>query len=349
MSFNEKMTAIANETRFLIGSTDLMGLDDIAQNLNDANAEVDTQTYLLQQVIDKVNNLPEAGEGSANLQTANVSITTNVNLTLITYTSIIDGVATPVTQYSSQQGTINLQNIQVNTSINILLSYYASYDTFSITGGLEQFDTTQIGVGNLACWVLTCMCTGNGSINITVANVGCCFVAGTQVLTSLNGDVKSIEDMQSGDAVASYNVETGEVYMATVRRTIINQHTVNIAEVFLEDGTLITMNEYHPIYTKEGFHSITNYNGYDELVVGDEVKTLNGWVKVVNINRYKSDPMVTYNLDVIDIDEDPDNESNDTFFANGVVVHNGFCSENGGNKICQIIIFLIIQQASEMF
>lgn len=68
MSVNEKMTAIANETRFLVGSTDLMGLDDIAQNLNDANAEVDAQTYLLQQVMDTVNNLPEAGGGGSSVQ-----------------------------------------------------------------------------------------------------------------------------------------------------------------------------------------------------------------------------------------------------------------------------------------
>ena len=82
------------------------------------------------------------------------------------------------------------------------------------------------------------------------------------------------------------------------------------------------MNAYHPIYTANGFHSITNYDGYDTLVVGDICKINNGWSAITNIDRYNSEPIITYNLDVIDIDENIDNETNDTFYANGIVVHN---------------------------
>ena len=85
------------------------------------------------------------------------------------------------------------------------------------------------------------------------------------------------------------------------------------------------MNAYHPIYTDTGFHSITRHNGYEKLVIGDICKTKDGWTIVTDIKRYNSEPIITYNLDVIDIDEINDSGENDTFIANGIVVHNVDC------------------------
>jgi hypothetical protein len=85
------------------------------------------------------------------------------------------------------------------------------------------------------------------------------------------------------------------------------------------------MNAYHPIYTINGYHSLTNHNGYDKLVVGDICKTENGWSTITNINRFNSNPTVMFSLDVIDIDENEDSDTNDNFFANGIVVHNAAC------------------------
>lgn len=50
-SINEKMTAIANEIRELSGTTNAMGLDDMASNLNDANNEVGAQVDLIGQIL----------------------------------------------------------------------------------------------------------------------------------------------------------------------------------------------------------------------------------------------------------------------------------------------------------
>jgi hypothetical protein len=158
------------------------------------------------------------------------------------------------------------------------------------------------------------------------ATSACCFVAGTQVLVSMDGQTKNIEDMVDGDDVVSYNVLTGENYIAKVNKLIVKTDTIDIADVHFDNGSMLTMNAYHPIYTEAGFHSLTNHDGYDTLVVGDNCKTVNGWSKITEINRYVSEPIITYNLSVIDIGEDPDNEINDTFFANGIVVHNAFPS-----------------------
>lgn len=153
----------------------------------------------------------------------------------------------------------------------------------------------------------------------------CCFIAGTQVLTDLNGHSKPIEDFTIGDEVVSYNVETGENYITKVNRTIIHENTTDIAEVTFDNGATVTMNAYHPLYTDKGWHSITNYNNYDTLIIGDNIKTIDGWTKILNIKRYTSEPIITYNIDVIDINEIHDINYNDNYYANGIVAHNPYC------------------------
>lgn len=50
MSVNSKMTAIADKIRTLLGLSGEMGLDAMATNLQDANAEVSTQADLISQI-----------------------------------------------------------------------------------------------------------------------------------------------------------------------------------------------------------------------------------------------------------------------------------------------------------
>ena len=130
-----------------------------------------------------------------------------------------------------------------------------------------------------------------------------------------------------GDKIISYDINTKEFYIAICKKLIINKHTIHIAKVILEDGTTLVMNEYHPILTENGFHSITRHNGYAPLYIGDKVVTINGLKTITNIERTTlKEPMITYNLDVVDYEEvNGDNEINDTYVANGVVVHNASC------------------------
>lgn len=162
--------------------------------------------------------------------------------------------------------------------------------------------------------------------DIIFTGYNCCFVAGTQIQTSLDGNTVAIETLQSGDSIVAYDIHTDEKYIATVKQLIVNRNTTDIAEVCFDNGATLTMNAYHPIYTKDGFHSITKYNNYEELVVGDIARTSEGWSIITNINRYQSTPIITYNLDVIDTDEVVDEEVNDTYIANGIVVHNAGCA-----------------------
>ena len=122
--------------------------------------------------------------------------------------------------------------------------------------------------------------------------------------------------------VVSYNVETGENYIAEVQGLIINPRPRNMARVYFAEGSMVDMTNYHPLYTKDGFHSITNKDGYDTLVVGDIVKTIDGWSELVEIELYETEPMNVYNLNIKDYDEIIDDDTNDTYYVDGILAHN---------------------------
>jgi hypothetical protein len=150
-----------------------------------------------------------------------------------------------------------------------------------------------------------------------------CFVSGTQVLTSLDGETKNIEDIKTGDNVISYDIDNDKNYEAIVSATYVNDTTYNMAKVTCADGTILEMSHSHPLYTKDGWKSITRYHDYPELVVGDVVKTIDDWSEVVSIETYTLDePVTTYTFNVKDKDEEIDFDTNDSFYANGVLAHN---------------------------
>lgn len=156
---------------------------------------------------------------------------------------------------------------------------------------------------------------------------GCCFFPGTPILLSTTGLTKNIEDIKQGEIVLSYNKETDEFYEVIVNKLIINPDTFDIAVVTFEDGRQLEMNAYHPLLTQNGFHSLTNHNNYDTLVEGDYVRDAYlGWNKIINIERYvATQAITTYNLDIKNFEEDIDDDSEDTFIANGLIVHNASC------------------------
>lgn len=157
------------------------------------------------------------------------------------------------------------------------------------------------------------------------AEAECCFIPGTQILISSNGETKNIENFKTGDKLISYNINTGELYETICQGLITNKNTTDIAEVEFCNGIKLTMNAYHPILTVGGFKSLTGYDNYDILKIGDIVICDDGFTEIININRYNSKPITTYNLMVKDINESPDIDTNDTYVANGIIVHNAAC------------------------
>ena len=158
-----------------------------------------------------------------------------------------------------------------------------------------------------------------GDVTIKVNCTSCCFVAGTPVLLA-NGITKNIEDVEVGDKVLSYNETTNEYEEDEVIGLITNPNTTNIARITLVDGTKIEMNEYHPIYTENGWKSLTNYNNLPTLTKEDKVLSTNGEFKeILSMEQWIEDePILSYNLTV---------KNNHNYFVGKtpILVHNAGC------------------------
>ena len=267
------------------------------------------------------------GGGGASLETCTVTINApDYRFSGLTYVSFENGEF----NYNDIHFGGNVQTATANNYVcnSLLIINEQSTGSMSfvpnLVNGSLVFSSFLEMIPNYVHNIFAIKGTGNVILNLTMPAV-CCFVAGTKVLTSIDGVTKNIENITIGEKVVSYNVKTGENYLTEVKRLIVKEDTTDIAEVTFNNGTTVVMNAYHPLYCKNGFKSITKFNNYEELVVGDIVKTVDGWTEVININRYESEPIVTYNLDVRDIGEDPDTDTNDTWYANGIVAKNGFC------------------------
>ena len=153
----------------------------------------------------------------------------------------------------------------------------------------------------------------------------CCFDPSTLITIDLAGNTKKIKDIEVGDQIVVESVKTGEKKITTVVKDA-SEHpkTYDITELTIDDGTKLKFNSYHPIYTTEGYKSITNYNGYPTLKEGDYVVDFNGKAKKIKkVYKYREIiPKMTYNLLIKGINEDFLEEEY-AYYANGVLVHTG--------------------------
>lgn len=129
-----------------------------------------------------------------------------------------------------------------------------------------------------------------------VAQSGECFVAGTPI-SMADGTYKMIEEVQVGDEVKSYNFKTSTYCNGTVTK-VATGYTTRIAMVLFEDGNYVAMAEGHPLYTQDGWHSITNKNGYPTLVIGDKVLGKSKYVAIQDIQVVDTEPTTVYSLGV---------------------------------------------------
>lgn len=152
----------------------------------------------------------------------------------------------------------------------------------------------------------------------------CCFAPGSQILLS-DYTTKSIEDVQVGDEVISYNLHTQQFEARKCIGTIIHQDSTDVVDITLTDGAVLTMRAYHPLLTTTGWKSLREYDGLPLLTKEDEIITYTGLQHITQVvNKPDLEGSITYNLN---IEGHEDNlEGCDNYVVNGVVAHNAGCS-----------------------
>ena len=154
----------------------------------------------------------------------------------------------------------------------------------------------------------------------------CCFDPETLITIDFEGHTKKIKDFEVGDQIVVENVKTGKKQITTVvKDASIHPVTLEMTDLVLEDGTILKFNSYHPIYTTEGYKSVTNYNNYPTLKEGDYTVDIEGnKKKIKKIKNYdrREHPIPTYNLLIKGVKEEFLEEEY-AYFANGVLVHTG--------------------------
>lgn len=145
----------------------------------------------------------------------------------------------------------------------------------------------------------------------------CCFIKGSQVMISLDGTAKNIEDLKAGEQVVVYNEDEKKFELSTVSDTPRNNNVTDKATIVLENGITIEMNAYHPLLTTKGYHSLTEHEGLPLLTDKDILVTINGEIKIKQIVRETIEPITMYNLSI--------NGEHHNYVVNSVVAHNANC------------------------
>jgi hypothetical protein len=143
-------------------------------------------------------------------------------------------------------------------------------------------------------------------LNLKVIAHNACFPAGTEI-TLLNGDVKNIEDIQPGDEVLSYNIESKELSAGRVSALNVSTQE-NLVHLTTDSGHDVKCTLGHRIYTTTGWKDAGDINVGDSLLGSEGME-----VQVSTKDIIKGEFEVYHIMNV----------GNDhSYFANGLLVHN---------------------------
>ncbi len=147
-----------------------------------------------------------------------------------------------------------------------------------------------------------------------------CFLPGTRILMA-DGGLKSIEDIESGDVVISYNDETGEITESRVEELLVHTKENRVVPndgyyvLTTADGQEARVTGIHLLYAmkdgSERYEPVQNLEEGEHVLVsqGDSVK----WSKIVSLKFQKEELGTVYNLKLA---------SPNNYFAEGILAHN---------------------------
>ena len=143
---------------------------------------------------------------------------------------------------------------------------------------------------------------------------GGCVSADSKILTSLNGDTKEAHTLITGNKIVAYDKEKKSFVQTLVLKRYILTEPTNIYILSFGDGTELSITPKHKVLTKDGFISVWDDNGQEQISVGTRLIGKDGEKTIVGVRReVTADDTTVYNYRTI---------KGDAFVANGVVVEN---------------------------
>jgi len=146
-----------------------------------------------------------------------------------------------------------------------------------------------------------------------------CFLPGTEISTSYG--FNSIEDIEVGNYVLSYNEETGENEISSVSETFVHE-----ADEYLIINGILKVTHNHPMWINNEWKEISGAKK------GDVLKDVEGEDIIVKTIETVQEPVTVYNLEV---------SGTHTYYAESLLAHNkaeceddsecvnGFCNDFG--------------------
>ncbi|MEE9525890.1 MAG: lamin tail domain-containing protein [Candidatus Woesearchaeota archaeon] len=259
------------------------------------------------------NTLIELRQGAALINSTNTDAAGFYNLS-VAYGADYNVTASLV-PYINQTKAVTMNGDQVR---DFLLS--------NSTGCVENWGCT--GWSSCSGGTETRTCTDSNSCGTTVTKPAesqtctvkksSCFPAGTKILMRDNTE-KNIEDVNVGDIVIGFDGNANIPVEVLELESPVRDHMYTLS---FEDNSTLKLTAEHPLYTKDGWKSIspesTSYENsqldVEKLEIGDSVLNSEGkYVTITNIDFEKT-VIQTYNLKSV--------SDNNNFYANGFLAHN---------------------------
>lgn len=166
-----------------------------------------------------------------------------------------------------------------------------------------------------------------------------CFPAGTQVLLA-DSTTKAIEEISIGDRIMGFDGSNPVPVYVEALESPLRDH---LCVLSFADGSTVKLTQEHPLYTKEGWRSLSPESTAEEnatllvgkLEIGDQVLTVAGeYVMLVDV-AFLPGEIQTYNIQKL--------SRHENFYVNGYLAHNkaqislcGKCSERYADFACWV-------------
>lgn len=223
------------------------------------------------------------------------------------YATIFNGSTVTNGSYTiAENGRKTIENVVLNTPFIVVLPALSSNYYYRSTSNVTELTWLSPSDHYTSTSFSGLLASTTGSVNF---REDCCFDGGSKVLLP-NGATEALVDINIGDTVMSYNETTGTIEENKV--TALGTVQLRSAtEITLADDTVIRMNIYHPLYTQDGWKSITRYNGLPELTIEDKLLNSEGeYIGIKSIENVVIEEETYYTLKV---------EGNNNFYVNGIL------------------------------